>query len=110
MVIDAWRRQILEDCPGLVLISGRTLLVGVGCLEFAITQAEANSLVVIGMEGFRTDGVALTPLIEFVADLDEVDGVWAERVRSSSEAARSIAAAWSRGPEFIELVLAAQDE
>jgi hypothetical protein len=110
MVIEDFRNRILNDFSGLILVGHDTLLIGLGGLGDALTLAGELALVIEGMEGFRTDGVTLTPLVDFVADLTDIDGTWAERVQLSVEGARRVAAAWVNGPEFIELMLASQDE
>jgi len=105
VVIDGWRTKILDECPGLVLLSRGVLLIGVGCLEYAIAQIEVRGLVILGMDGFRTDGVALAPQLDFIADFGEIDGSWSERTRQSCQSARLIAAAWNNGTEFVEFIL-----
>ncbi len=80
---------------GPVLVSGSSVYVGRGCLEQAIEFCRSNGLVIVGMEGVKTDGSAIMPTMEFIADLSEIDGQWQERVVASSDAASLIAVQWS---------------
>ena len=95
---------------GPVLVSGSSVYVGRGCLEQAIEFCRSNGLVIVGMEGVKTDGSAIMPTMEFIADLSEIDGQWQERVVASSDAASLIAAQWSglTGFDFVEFEVAAE--
>jgi hypothetical protein len=88
----------------------RSVYVGRGCLEQAIEFCRSNGLVIVGMEGVKTDGSAIMPTIEFIADLSEIDGQWQERVVASFDAAGLIAAQWSglTGFDVVEFEVAAE--
>jgi hypothetical protein len=95
---------------GPFLLSGDSVYIGRSCLPEAIEFCAANDLVILGMEGVTTDGSAVVPAMDFIADLGEIDGDWGERVRSSQAEAQQIAQGWASlsGFEFVELVVAAQ--
>lgn len=64
-----------------------------------------HDLVIIGMEGFTTDGSSIIPTLDFIADFGDVSGDWHERVQASNAAAILVAARWAEldGFEFVAM-------
>lgn len=90
---------------GPLLLSGGSVYFGRGCLGEAIEYCFNSDLVIIGMEGFLTDGSSITPTTEFIADLSDIDGPWENRVRISRDAAAAVISQWSglSGFDFVEI-------
>jgi hypothetical protein len=61
--------------------------------------------VILGFEGFRTDGRSLVPLLDYIADFSAIQGSAADRVAKTAQAALVVLAKWKGGPEFIEFVV-----
>lgn len=60
----------------------------------------------LAFEGFRTDGVSLMPLLEYIADFSAIEGSPADRVAKTAEAALVVLENWKGvPPEFIEFVI-----
>ena len=49
---------------GLFLVTPNTTLVGLGSAKEAVTGLLEHRAVILGFEGFRTDGMSLVPLLE----------------------------------------------
>ncbi len=105
MVTGGWRRSLISHSPGLVLLSGDSLLLGIASAEAGIDTAEGLQAVIVGLEGFVCDGRSIIPQPDRIADLGEISGSWVERVRESAIAARAIVRAWSSGTQFVEFVI-----
>jgi hypothetical protein len=95
---------------GPLLLSGETVYFGRGCLGTVVEFCFKSSLVVLGMEGFITNGSFITPCIDFIADLSEIEGHWKDRVRMSRDAANAVIKQWNEqsGFEFVEFEVAIQ--
>lgn len=87
---------------------GTLLLVHVSGLERAIQVARHLSLSVVGMEGFNVSDGTPMPLLDYIADLSEIEGSWAVRVEKSATAALRIAEAWRDEPEYVEVSLSSE--
>jgi hypothetical protein len=98
-------RDILTAASGLLLTSGGALYIGIGGAANAVAALQRNSIVVLGMEGFNTDGRSVVPLLDYIADFSSLSGSWESRVQSSALAARNILDAWQPGPMFVEFAL-----
>lgn len=107
MVVSRLPIWLPEEFPGLVLLSGGSVYVGCGHAYLAVSRLEECGIVVLGMEGFRTDGTSIEPLADFVADLSDIEGLWKDRIRESCGAAMRILDQWSRmsSLEFVEFVI-----
>lgn len=70
-----------------------------------MTWLREHHAVILGFEGFRTDGASLEPLLEYIADFSGIQGSPADRVVRTAEAALIVLAKWEGGPEFIEFVV-----
>ena len=90
---------------GLFLVTPNTTLVGLGSAEEAVTWLREHHAVILGFEGFRTDGASLEPLLGYIADFSGVEGSPADRVARTAEAALIVLTKWKGGPEFIEFVI-----
>ncbi|SRR6266851_3518604 len=103
-LIEEFARTESGHGRGLFLQSASKTLVGVGTAGEAVKWLHDRQAVILGFEGFRTNGFALTPLLEYIADFSTIEGSRAERVARSAEAALRVLANWQRGPEFVEFV------
>lgn len=96
---------------GPLLLSGESVYFGRGCLGEVTEYCFDNGLVVLGMEGFITNGSSITPCTEFIADLSEIGGSWDDRVRMSRDAADTVIRQWNElsGFDFVEFEVAIQE-
>lgn len=113
-LVDAeFNRRLLADPPGMLLVSHPDILVGIGGMCGAALIAEDMGVLILGLDGFRTDGEHLIPLIEYILDsscLCTPDLVWESAVKKSVGAVEWVADLWKDGPEFVEFVLLGKDE
>lgn len=70
-----------------------------------IDLAEAQSLVVLGLDGFHLDGAVVVPSMDHIADFSAIDGEWTLRVKASADAARQVTQQWGPMPDLIEITL-----
>lgn len=94
-------RKLFARLPGLLLLSSNGVFVGMGYVSDAITTLRHQSLFILGMEGFTTDGYTVTPLMECIADFSSIQGDWAAKVEQSASAAELIVGMWQHGPMFV---------
>jgi hypothetical protein len=96
---------------GPFLVSGESTYVGRGCLRDVLEFCVENHFVILGMEGFTTDGSSIIPNLDFIADFGEIEGGWNEQVRSAGAAARSVADRWQvlDGFEFVDITAVTQE-
>ena len=73
-VIEQFMRAQTSGRRGLFLVTPNTTLVGLGSAEEAVTWLREHHAVILGFEGFRTDGASLEPLLEYIADFSGVEG------------------------------------
>lgn len=104
-----WRfyDELTKNDEGLFLVSGKDLYVGFGYARRAVKYLADHSVVILGFEGFSTNGRDLEPLLEYVVDLEVAGTSDEERVADGlRKALRTIDAWQSRdGPEFVEFVI-----
>jgi hypothetical protein len=90
----------------MFLVTPNTTLVGLGSVEEAVAWLRENRAVILGFEGFRTDGISLVPLLDYIADFSAIEGSPADRVAKTAEAALVVLSRWrGGGPEFIEFIV-----
>ena len=90
----------VELCEGLDAI-----VVGGSSLLRLIDLAEAQGLVVLGLDGLKLDGGNVIPLMDYLADFGAIDGSRESRVTSSAAAARMVAQGWGPMPDLVEVTL-----
>lgn len=99
-------RQYVSYCAGPFLVSGADVYVGIGSAVEAVSMYRHRNEVILGFEGFRTDGRFLDADLDLVADLSSVSGSWDERVRRAEVEAIEILERWGSRPEFVSFVVA----
>ena len=82
----------------VVVTAGRALLE-------LVDLAEAQDLVVLGLDGFALDGSVVVPSMDYIADFSDITGSWASRVQASAAAARSVVQTWGPMPDLVEITL-----
>jgi hypothetical protein len=97
--------DLIRDFNGLRLLSGKAVYVGIGSATDAVEWFRRRSLVILGMDGFKTNGIVIQALEEYIADFSDVSGSPDERSAASAEAAIQILGLWGRGPEFVDFVV-----
>ena len=97
--------ELIHGFDGLRLLSGNEVYIGIGAATDAVEWFRQRSMVILGMEGFTTDGRALQALLEYIADFSDVSGSPDERIAASAEAAKQILSLWGRGPQFVDFVV-----
>src|SRR5262249_19712496 len=95
---------------GLRLLSYGKTMYGLGSAVDVVDLIERERFVILGMEGFNTDGRALVALVEFIADFSGINGSWPERTRTSAHEARRVLQIWNVGlePEFVLISTASE--
>jgi hypothetical protein len=101
--------DLIHDLEGLKLLSGNEVYIGIGAATDAVEWFRQRSIVILGMEGFTTDGRALQALLDYITDFSSLSGSPDERIAASAEAAVRILREWSRGPEFVNFVVEEAD-
>lgn len=104
--MSAWSEHLDHEVKGLVLRTGSgALYPSVGAAIAALDWLEAHNAVVLGFDGFDTDGRYLRPRLDRIADFSQdLPADWTERVRLTISAARSTLAAWN-DLQFVDLVV-----
>lgn len=97
--------------PGPLLLSDRSVYFGRSCLMGVAEYCLNNGFVIMGLEGFVTDGSSITPVTDFIVDLSEIDGTFENRVQASFDAAITIIRQWSELPgfDFVEFEVVEKD-
>lgn len=103
--MSAWTNHLEREVQGLVLRSGTTLYPSVTTAIDALEWLEAHNAVVLGFDGFDTDGRHLLVRLDRIADFSlDLPADWSERVRQTIRAARFTLAEWN-DVQFVDLVI-----
>jgi hypothetical protein len=87
--------RLLNEVPGTHLVTqAGHVYVGIGAVEDAIGWLDRNGVPMLGIEGFRTDGMAITPLVEFIADSTSPSGATDSELASSTAFLLDVAREW----------------
>jgi hypothetical protein len=102
--------SLTEELDGLRLMSRSAIYIGIGAAATAVELFRRRSLVIVGLEGVRTDGIVIQALDQYIADFSELKGSWEEQVEGSAAAALRVLRDWHDGPEFVDFTLIAQSD
>ena len=102
--------ELAEVISGPLMLWSNEVFVGREAASEAIELFRSRGYVILGFEGFNTDGVILAPQMDFIADFSSIDGTWSERVERSADAAVVVLANWHSWPQFVTFVIAQQDD
>jgi hypothetical protein len=105
-------RRHLEQLAGLALLTGSSLYPSVELALRSLPWLEANSIAVLGFDGFTTDGLHLFSSMH-IADFSkmlELRTDWTERVRHSVAASQRVLNEWRGTVQFVDMVIASQAE
>jgi hypothetical protein len=108
----AYQRH-LDQIEGLALRTAGGLYPSLKLAVVSLDWLEAQSLIVLGFDGFTTDGEWIIPSMEHIADFSDILDEpldWAERVRRSIDASRRVLAQWFGKVQFVDMVVASRDE
>ena len=92
-----------------VLRSGGRTYPSVGALLKSLDWIEAESLVVLGVDGVGIDGFTVARRLDHIADFTSLEGTLASRSHASVEAARGILSSWDGDVQFVDVRLAGHD-
>lgn len=95
----------LESTSGLWLLSGSSAYVGIGHANAIADWLCERGLVILGLEGFVSDGVRIKPLTEYVADFSELSGSLEDCLDESKRAALAVLEDWKHGPQFVDIII-----
>jgi hypothetical protein len=95
--------EFARSAAVLMLTSGDNIYLGRARVAEALEWLHAQGLVVLGMEGFSTDGRYVLPSLDHVADFSEIDGTWPERVAASHQAAITVISLWDDAVPFVQI-------
>jgi hypothetical protein len=96
-----------EGLPA-VRSAGRTY-PSVAALLASLDWIEAESLIVLGVDGVRVDGDFVARSLDHIADFTSLEGTVASRSHASVEAARDTLTSWDGEVEFVDVRLAGHD-
>jgi hypothetical protein len=102
-----------HDIVGLALRTGPDLYPSVTLARESLGWIEAQSFVVLGFDGFTTDGEWLIPSLEHIADFSRLldnRTDWDACVRESIEESRRVLGRWAGKIQFVDAVIASQGE
>lgn len=99
--------ELTKGNRGLFLLAAGNVYVGIGDAQKAIHFLADRGVVILGFEGFTTDGVHLQASVDYIADLTLTGASAEARVKESAENALRILESWSTqgGPAFVEFVV-----
>ena len=98
--------ELLDSLPVLCLLSGRSsYYFGIGNSKEIAFWLSKRGLIILGIEGFKCDGVSVIPLVDYIADFSSITGSLSERVDASLNAALSVLPNWENTVEFIEFII-----
>jgi hypothetical protein len=95
---------------GPLMLWSNEVFVGREAAAKAIEFFRSRGDVILGFEGFNTDGVFLVPQMDLIADFSSINGTWSERVEHSADAAVLVMSKWQSGPQFVTFVVAQREE
>jgi hypothetical protein len=90
---------------GPLMLWSNEVFVGLEVASKAIEFFRSRGDVILGFEGFNTDGVHLMPQMDFITDFSSLDGTPYERVQRSADAANLVISNWRPGPQFVTFVV-----
>jgi hypothetical protein len=98
---------LLSANRGLLLWSAGDVYIGAGWARDFVQWINQRSELIVRLEGFESDGRAIRPLLDYIADIPDTNGTSVERVTASTQLALRVLSEWERmgGPEFIEFFL-----
>ena len=109
---DPMRRDAIVECVALasairgpVMVWGNEVLVAVGAAADAIDAYRARGIVILGFEGFDTDGRHLLPRLDCISDFSSIDPTAVDAVHRSADSAIAALSALSPEPQFVSLVV-----
>jgi hypothetical protein len=97
--------ELASVISGPLMLWSNEVFVGREVASQAIELFRSRGYVILGFEGFNTDGVYRVPQEEFIADFSSIDGTWSERVERSADAAVLVMSKWHAGPQFVTFVV-----
>lgn len=98
-------RAGMELWPGLTGI-----VIPAAAFDAMVQLVEAQSLVVLGLDGFHLDGAFVVPSMDHIADFSDIVGSWDSRVHQGAAAARQVVQDWVPMPDLVEVTLAGLDD
>jgi len=90
---------------GPLMLWSNEVFVGLEVASEAIALFRSRGDVILGFEGFNTDGAHLMPQMDFITDFSSIDGTWLERAERSADAASLVLSNWRPGPQFVTFVI-----
>jgi hypothetical protein len=97
--------ELAAVISGPLMLWGNELFVGLEVASKVIEFFRSRGDVILGFEGFNTDGAHLMPQMDFITDFSSIDGTWLERVERSADAAILVMFKWRPGPQFVTFVV-----
>jgi hypothetical protein len=96
--------ELLDAVPALYLVSGPGVYVGMGQAVRVATWLGDRGVAILGIEGFKTDGEVVSPLLDFIADLSSSVRA-GKSARELASAATPILENWRGQVEFVDFVI-----
>jgi hypothetical protein len=101
-MLEIYLEQILQATNALCLLSGNSIYFGIGKAKEVVEWLTRNEFIILGFEGFKTNGCFIEPSLDFIADFSCIDGTKYERLKRCHDFSLDILAQWINKIEFIE--------
>lgn len=99
--------ELASGIDGPVMVWRNEVLVGAGAAGDAVNFFRSRGDVILGFDGFDTNGRSLFPRLDYIADLSSIDDAVADAAERAADAALAILAKWGPGPQFVTFVVRA---
>jgi hypothetical protein len=99
--------ELISSTAALCLLSGGSdkVYFGIGHSQEVASWLNKHSFVILGLEGFKCNGVSILPMEDFIADFSSITGTPIDRIQKSLQAAITILPQWADDVEFVEFVI-----
>ena len=83
------------------LYSGSLEFIGIGSAIDELRRLAENGDIVVGLEGFLTDGRTIQPMMDYIAPIATEDAQPNDRPSRAFERASKVLSHWQEGPMFV---------
>ncbi len=102
--MDHFEAHLKRERLPVLRAAGRTY-ASVGALLASLDWLEKETLVVLGADGLRIDGVVVARSLDHIADFSTLEGPAETRSHASVEALRHVLGAWDGEVQFVDVRL-----
>jgi hypothetical protein len=106
--VDHFEAHLKREGLPVLRSAGRTY-PSVGALLASLDWLEKETLVVLGVDGLRIDGVFVARSLDHIAEFSTLEGPPGTRSRTSIEQVRRVLGAWDGDVQFVDVRLSGHD-